>query len=205
MAGSTGSQYVTKARSTHPRRGRGRQRNRSGQPPAWRAKRRSTSTPLPGERVERDLVPPTSANIIGLSATITAHELGHLSGLQHQDAIGPIGSGTISDGIDPSGVLSRLPWPISTTTNLNNFVSGSETILTDYVSSNGANGESRHGEMVEVIDITTGKVLGNSPLSTSGAASFDVTAAIGDEVAAIFTSTSGFAGSEAEVTNRAGK
>jgi Ca2+-binding RTX toxin-like protein len=39
------------------------------------------------------LVPVTSANIIGLTTTIAAHELGHLSGLQHQDAFEPIGTG----------------------------------------------------------------------------------------------------------------
>ncbi len=33
------------------------------------------------------------ANIVGLSVTIAAHELGHLSGLEHQDAFGPIGAG----------------------------------------------------------------------------------------------------------------
>jgi Ca2+-binding RTX toxin-like protein len=41
------------------------------------------------------------ANIIGLSTTIAAHELGHLSGLQHQDAFGPIGSG-IYDLVNPN-------------------------------------------------------------------------------------------------------
>ena len=34
-----------------------------------------------------------ATNIIGLSATIAAHELGHLSGLEHQEALGPIGAG----------------------------------------------------------------------------------------------------------------
>src|SRR5262249_49289687 len=47
------------------------------------------------------LVPPTSTNIINLSIDIAAHELGHLAGLQHQDALGPIGSGIFS-GIDPT-------------------------------------------------------------------------------------------------------
>ena len=43
-----------------------------------------------------DEPPATSVNIIGLFTTIAAHELGHLSGLVHEDAFGPIG-----DGFDP--------------------------------------------------------------------------------------------------------
>ena len=35
----------------------------------------------------------TAENIINMTATIAAHELGHLSGLLHEDAFGPIGSG----------------------------------------------------------------------------------------------------------------
>ena len=40
-----------------------------------------------------DEPPANVSNIIGLSATIAAHELGHLSGLEHQDSFGPIGAG----------------------------------------------------------------------------------------------------------------
>src|SRR5262245_26902518 len=46
-------------------------------------------------------ITPSSANIINLTVTIAAHELGHLSGLQHQDAFGPIGNG-IYVGLDPN-------------------------------------------------------------------------------------------------------
>ena len=42
----------------------------------------------------------SSDDFIGLSATIAAHELGHLSGLEHADAFGPIGSGIYS-GVKP--------------------------------------------------------------------------------------------------------
>jgi hypothetical protein len=49
----------------------------------------------------RGLVPPTSKNIIALTTTIAAHELGHMAGLQHQDAVGDIGAGLYA-GIDPT-------------------------------------------------------------------------------------------------------
>ena len=50
----------------------------------------------------------TSADFIGLSATIAAHELGHLSGLEHADSFGPIGSGIYS-GVNPD--LYNPPYP----------------------------------------------------------------------------------------------
>jgi Ca2+-binding RTX toxin-like protein len=48
-------------------------------------------TPFFGE--SRASIPVTSDYIIGITTTIAAHELGHLAGLQHQDAFGPIGAG----------------------------------------------------------------------------------------------------------------
>ena len=45
--------------------------------------------------------PATSADFVALSVTIAAHELGHLSGLEHGDSFGPIGSGIYSK-VDPS-------------------------------------------------------------------------------------------------------
>src|SRR5262249_35366649 len=43
-------------------------------------------------------LPPTSDNVIALSATIGAHEVGHTAGLIHPDSQGPIGFG---DHISP--------------------------------------------------------------------------------------------------------
>ena len=42
----------------------------------------------------------TTENIINMSATIGAHELGHLSGLLHEDAFGPIGTGVSTALLD---------------------------------------------------------------------------------------------------------
>jgi Ca2+-binding RTX toxin-like protein len=53
----------------------------------------------------------SSVDFIGLSATIAAHELGHLSGLEHADSFGPIGSGIYS-GVDPDLYGPSYPGPI---------------------------------------------------------------------------------------------
>ena len=50
----------------------------------------------------------SSVDFIGLSATIAAHELGHLSGLEHADAYGPIGSGIYS-GLTPTCTIRPIP------------------------------------------------------------------------------------------------
>ncbi len=43
----------------------------------------------------------SSANVVGLSATIAAHELGHLAGLRHGDAFGPVGFGVFANLVRP--------------------------------------------------------------------------------------------------------
>ncbi len=52
--------------------------------------------------------PANSADFVALSSTIAAHELGHLSGEEHGDSFGPIGSG-IYAGVDPG--LFNPPYP----------------------------------------------------------------------------------------------
>jgi Ca2+-binding RTX toxin-like protein len=52
----------------------------------------------------------TSADFVELSATIAAHELGHLSGLEHGDSYGPIGSGIYSE-VDPKLYRPSYPGP----------------------------------------------------------------------------------------------
>jgi hypothetical protein len=54
--------------------------------------------------------PATSADFIAASATIASHELGHLSGLRHADAFGPIGVG-IHDAPGAGSFLPVYPGP----------------------------------------------------------------------------------------------
>ncbi len=75
------------------------------------------------------LVAPTSANIIGLSTTIAAHELGHLSGLQHQDAFGPIGSGLFS-GVNPSKFSPAFPGPQGAAETAQDIMSSPDSVGT---------------------------------------------------------------------------
>jgi Ca2+-binding RTX toxin-like protein len=52
----------------------------------------------------------TSDNFVSLSATVAAHELGHLMGLRHFDATGPIGSG-IPGTVNPNRFFPVFPGP----------------------------------------------------------------------------------------------
>ncbi len=52
-----------------------------------------------------------TTQIINASATVGAHELGHLLGLRHGDAFGPIGSGLGSGGPLPATYVPRFPGP----------------------------------------------------------------------------------------------
>ena len=51
----------------------------------------------------------TTENIINMSATIAAHELGHLSGLLHEDAFGPIGTGVSPALLDNPNLDGFVP------------------------------------------------------------------------------------------------
>lgn len=53
----------------------------------------------------------TSENVIALSSTIGAHELGHLAGLRHGDSYGPIGSG-IHNPPPTEGYIPVYPGPV---------------------------------------------------------------------------------------------
>ncbi len=54
----------------------------------------------------------TSENFVKLSDTVIAHELGHLFGLRHSDAFGPIGSGIFA-GVDPASYLPAYTGPMN--------------------------------------------------------------------------------------------
>jgi len=68
-------------------------------------------------------LPPTSANFVALTAKVAAHELGHLMGLRHGDAFGPIGSG-ISPTIPAGAYTPAYPGP-SGASESNNHIMGS--------------------------------------------------------------------------------
>jgi Ca2+-binding RTX toxin-like protein len=70
--------------------------------------------------------PQTNANLVNLTAGYIAHEVGHLLGLRHSDAWGPIGSG-ISPGT-PNAFVPTFTGPIAATeTNLHLMGSGAAT------------------------------------------------------------------------------
>ncbi len=99
------------------------------------------------------LVPPTSANIIGMTTTIAAHELGHLSGLQHQDALGPIGAGIFS-GIDPTSFYPAYSAYATTTSVSSSAASGGGVTFTAAVAADDSNSGTPTG-FVNFYDTTT--------------------------------------------------
>src|SRR5262249_3828779 len=68
-----------------------------------------------------------------LSATIAAHELGHLSGLEHGDAFGPIGAGVFGRiRTDPNRqFLPAYPGPFSAVETPYHLMASPDSIRTD--------------------------------------------------------------------------
>ena len=69
----------------------------------------------------------TSADFIGLSATIAAHELGHLSGLEHGDSYGPIGSG-IYAAVDPGLYRPAYAGPIDAVETIRHIMASGASV-----------------------------------------------------------------------------
>src|SRR5262249_28776990 len=61
------------------------------------------------------------------STEIAAHELGHMSGLRHADAFGPIGSGIFS-GLDPSRYFPAYPGPGNATETRNHIMASPDSV-----------------------------------------------------------------------------
>ena len=57
--------------------------------------------------------PAPAPSVVGLSTTISAHELGHLVGLRHADSLGPIGFGLSPTGPSPLAYLPDYPGPLA--------------------------------------------------------------------------------------------
>ncbi len=147
------------------------------------------------------LVSPTSANIIGLTTTIAAHELGHLSGLEHQDAIGPIGSGIYS-GVNPEAFYPALPGVTTTTLSSSVTQVGSTNNYKGTFTATVASDVSGTGTPTGTItfqDATTGAVTVVA-LDRDGVASTTLTAAAGDIILALYSGDSTFAVSGASQT-----
>ena len=146
------------------------------------------------------LVPPTSANIIGLTTTIAAHELGHLVGLQHQDALGPIGTG-IDSGINPDSFYPAYP-AYPTSTAISSFVSSAGVTFTATVTADNPSDGVPTGT-VDFYDLTTNTDLTPGGVSVAQGGAFvtpSQTIAVGDVIVATFTSSSGYTSSSASET-----
>ena len=143
------------------------------------------------------LVTPTSENVIGLSAEIAAHELGHLSGLQHQDALSPIGSGIYS-GVNPEEFYPALPGVTTTTETSALSADGKSITLTATVTSDVAGAGTPTGT-IEFLDTVTGQEQ-TIPLSGGVASTTIAATAASDTIIAEYSGDSTFASSGASQT-----
>ena len=64
----------------------------------------------------------TSANFVALTSKVIAHELGHLMGLRHGDAFGPIGSGIVLNTNSPLVYSPPYPGPVTATESSNHIM-----------------------------------------------------------------------------------
>jgi hypothetical protein len=69
----------------------------------------------------------TSADFVAMSVTVAAHELGHLQGLQHGDAYGPIGAG-IYKGVAPNLYLPAYPGPVVASETVNHIMASGASV-----------------------------------------------------------------------------
>ena len=106
------------------------------------------------------LVPTTRANIIGLATDIAAHELGHLSGLQHQDALGPIGSGIFS-GMSAGSFSPTYTGPANATATPQDVMASPDSVGTTLLDAAGVNGATYLGQRdaIKLAFNDTGTVL----------------------------------------------
>jgi hypothetical protein len=112
------------------------------------------------------LVPPTSANIVGLTTTIAAHELGHLSGLQHQDAIGPVGTG-IPPGVKLSQFFPGFTGPRNAVETARDIMASPDSVGSTLLDAAGVNGPTYFGarDDIKLAFNDTGTVLSQQSLS----------------------------------------
>src|SRR5260370_36177741 len=109
-----------------------------------------------------------SANIIGLTTTIASHELGHLAGLQHQDAFGPIGTG-IYAGVAKTKFFPSYTGPESATETPQDIMASPASVGSSLLD---AAGQTYLGERdaIKLAFNDTGTVLHQQNLQTETAA-----------------------------------
>ncbi|MCA9061786.1 MAG: pre-peptidase C-terminal domain-containing protein, partial [Planctomycetaceae bacterium] len=75
---------------------------------------------------------PSSENIVELSATIAAHEIGHQFGLRHHDAFGTLGAGIIAS-LNPAKFLPTYPGPLDAIETENHLLASPASLGTTLI------------------------------------------------------------------------